>query len=123
MTRGVNAYLHSVFGNDLEAYVTNSQNEFFEKLDRFKPNIDEFTYRRLCAEVFEGDKWTDAIDHFKQLTGELCMAVLDNGRSNILSRMRKGAELIENEHDPVKKREFVALYEALERELSKIQGA
>lgn len=124
MTSEVNGCLHSLYEDDLEGYVEHSQREFFEKLGRFRPNIDEFTYRRLCAEVFEGDKWTEAIDHFTRVTDELCMAVLeDNGRSALLKRMQKGAEMIENESDPIKKLKFRAVYEALEKELNRLDGA
>lgn len=120
---GVNEYLRLLADDDLDGYMTFNQTEFLKRLERFRVHIDEFTYKRLCAESYDGNSWCEAIDHFKQITDVLCMAVLDNGRNSILSRMKKGAEMIERERDPVKKRQFIALYDSLELELNKLSGA
>lgn len=121
MTNAANEYLRFLANGDLDGYISNSQEKFLKQLERFREYMDESKYKNLLAESYDGHSWSEAIDHFAAVEYEMCMCVLEKGRHQVLERMMKGAEIIENEPDPIKKRKFVAVYDALEKKLNDLR--
>lgn len=108
---------------ETKAYVLEKQGMFMQTLEAAwkHKKIDEVSYKRLSLDEFEGTTMDEAFDHYQSLFEELMDVAIDHEVQKIQHRILKGAEMIEKETDPIKRRQYMGVYEALLTELEALK--
>lgn len=122
MTKSASAYFLSLSETEDESvdeYVARWQMIVVNYLKwvRGEDKLDELSYRRLMLTTFDGTIYEQAQSHFYQLWNEVIYAVATTEEESIYARLIKGAEMIDAETDPVKRRQYLEVYASLEQRL------
>jgi hypothetical protein len=86
---------------------------WFSKMARTQEKLSQEVYEDLILQVVEAVTWGEGFDQMQQLFNNLKESIDDNDYFTLLKRITKGAEKIETETDPVKKAEYMKLYDVL----------
>lgn len=107
----------------IEEYKIRKQEEVINLLETSKKlgKIDEVTHKRLLLETCDAKDWEGVFDHYLRLWGDIVSILANFEEQAIYNRLIKGAEMIEKETDPDKRRQYLAVYSALEKRLEEIR--
>lgn len=106
----------------LGEYVIERHSMFIRILNlaKEKKRISQSFYEHFMLEVFEPKSWEEAFELFEEFGRQITHAIQNSEYYILLERLEKGEKMIEQECDPVKKRQYQELYNRLKRQFERL---